>query len=105
MFSVIRLIGAVNFFIVKFLQVLYFPSTAAIKTENPEEEFLGSFHSNLRFQLLKIIPQFLFRSRVGNETWLKKSTEVSSYGKFIYDIFGWKTVKIGIIRAKYQFSV
>ena len=89
----------------KFLQVLYFPSTAAIKIENLEEEFLGSFYSNLRFQLLKIMTQFLFKSRVGNETWLKKSTEVFSYGKFICDIFGWKTVKIGIIGAKYQFSV
>ena len=49
--------------------------------------------------------QFLFKSRVGNETWLKKLTEVSNYGKFICNIFGWNTVKIGIIRDKIQFSV
>ena len=35
----------------------------------------------------------------------KKLTEVSNYGKFICNIFGWDTVKIGIIRDKVQFSV
>ena len=49
--------------------------------------------------------QFLFKSRVGNETSLKKFTEVSNYGKFICNIFGWNTVKIGIIRAKVEVSV
>ena len=28
-----------------------------------------------------------------------------NYGKFIRNIFGWNTVKIGIIRAKVQDSV
>ena len=49
--------------------------------------------------------QFLFKSCVGNETWLKKLTEVSNYGKFICNISGWNTVKLGIIRAKVQFSM
>ena len=49
--------------------------------------------------------QFLFKSRVGNETRLKKVTEVSHCGKFICNILGWNTVKIGIIRAKVQISV
>ena len=34
---------------------------------------------------------------------MKKLTEVSNYSKF--NVFGWDTVKIGIIRAKFQFSV
>ena len=49
--------------------------------------------------------EFLFKSRVGNETRLKQLTEVSHYGKFICNIFGWDTVKIGIIRAKVQISM
>ena len=44
--------------------------------------------------------QFLFNSRIGNETWLKKLAEASNYGNLICNIFGWDTVKIGIIRAK-----
>ena len=46
MLSVIRLESYVNFFIGKVLQVLYFPSTAVVKAENLEEEFLRSFFSN-----------------------------------------------------------
>ena len=42
---------------------------------------------------------------VGNESRLKKLTEVSNYGKFICNIFGWDTEKIGIIRAKVQIIV
>ena len=49
--------------------------------------------------------QFLFKSRVRNQTWLKKLTEVSNDAKFIFNIFGWDTVKIGIIRARVQFIV
>ena len=49
--------------------------------------------------------QFLLKSRVGNETSLKKLTKVSNYGKFICNIFGWDTVKIGIVRAKVKISV
>ena len=60
----------------------------------------------LHFQSLGTMSQFLVKSRVGNEIMLKKFTEVSTnYGKFICDIFGWNTVKIGIIRAKVQESV
>ena len=59
----------------------------------------------LPFQSLGTMTQFLFKSCVGNETRLKKLTEVSNYGKFIYNIFGQDTAKIGIIRAKVQFSV
>ena len=54
----------------------------------------------LHFQSLGTLSQFLFNSHARNETWLRKLTEVSNYGKFIFDIFGWDTVKIGIIRAK-----
>ena len=49
--------------------------------------------------------QFLLIFRAENESRLKKFTEVSNYGKFICIIFGWDTVKIGIIRAKVQFIV
>ena len=49
--------------------------------------------------------QFFFKSRVGNETWLDKLTEVSNYGKFICNNLDWGTVKIGIIGTKVQFSV
>ena len=47
------------------------------------------------FQALRIITQFLFKSRVENETWLKKSTKISHYDKFFCNIFGWDAVKIG----------
>ena len=87
-----------NFFIGKFLQVLYFPCAAVVKTENLQERFLRSYES-------EIMIQFLFKSCVGNETCLKKSTEVSNYGKFICNIFGWGTVEIVIIRAKVQFNL
>ena len=46
-----------------------------------------------------------FKSRVGNETWLDKLTEVSNYGKFICNNLDWGTVKIGIIGTKVLFSV
>ena len=59
----------------------------------------------LRFQSLRIMAQFLFKSRVGNETSLNKLRKVSNYGKFIWFFFGWDTVKIGIVRAKVQDSV
>ena len=42
---------------------------------------------------------------VGNESRLKKLTEVSNYGKFICNIFGWDTEKIEIIRVKLQITV
>ena len=61
-----------NFLIGKVLQVLYFPSNAAVKTENLKEEFLRSFFSNLCFQSLRTMAQF-----VGNESRLKKFTEVN----------------------------
>ena len=40
---------------------------------------------------------FLFRSNRRDGTWLKKFTNVSNYGKFIYIVFGWDTVKTGAI--------
>ena len=88
MFKVIRLEGEVTFLIGKFLQVLYFPSTAVVKTENLEEEFLRDFFLILSFPPLGIMTKFLFKSRVGNQNWLKKSAEVSNYAKFICNIFG-----------------
>ena len=93
MFRVIRSEGEVNFFIGKFLQVLYFPSTANVKIETLEEEFLRDFFLILSFPSLGIMTKFLFKSRVENESWLKQSAEVSNYRKFICNIFGWDTVK------------
>ena len=49
--------------------------------------------------------QFLFKSRVENESRLKKLTDVPSYGKFICNIFGWDIEEIEIIRAKVQIIV
>ena len=49
--------------------------------------------------------QFPFKSRLGNYTSLKKLTEVSNYGKFICNTFGWNTVKIEIIRAKVDLGI
>ena len=59
----------------------------------------------LHFQSLGTLTQFLFNSHARNETWLTKLTEVSNYGKFIFNIFGWDTVKIGIIRAKVDLRI
>ena len=67
MFSVIRLVGYMNFFIGMFLQVLYLPGTTVVKIEDLEEEFLKCFLT-LHFQSLGAMTHFLFRSRVGNET-------------------------------------
>ena len=36
---------------------------------------------------------------------MKKSTEVSNYGKLICNVFGWDAVKIGIIRAKHYAKI
>ena len=52
-FSVIRLEGYVNFFIRKFLHVLYFPSTSVVKTENFEEGFLRSLFSNFVLPVIR----------------------------------------------------
>ena len=104
MFSVIRLGSYVNFFIVKVLQVLYFPSNALVKIEHLEEEFLRSFFSNFAFLLIgNYDPVSLQISCIRNETRLKKLAE--NYGKFICNIFGWNTVKIWIIRVKIQVGV
>ena len=48
---------------------------------------------------------FLFKSRVGDETWLEIFAEVSNYGKFICNIFRWDSVKRGIIRAKVDLRI
>ena len=40
---------------------------------------------------------FLFRSNRRDGTWLKKFTNASNYGKFIYIVFGWDTVKTAAI--------
>ena len=95
LFIVMRFEGYMNFFTGMFLQVL--------QAEDPEKEFLRSLFLILYFQSLGSMIQFLFKSCGGNETWLKKLTEVSNYSKF--NVFGWDTVKIGIIRAKFQFGV
>ena len=92
-------------FIRIFLQVFYLPSTTIVKIEHLQEGFLRSFILILHFQSLRTVTEFLFKSFVGKETWLKKLTEVSDYRKFICNIFGWDTVRIGIIRAKVDLRV
>ena len=57
-----------NFFIGMFLLVLYLPSTTVVQTEDLEEGSLRSFFSFLHFWSLGTMTQFLFKSRVGNET-------------------------------------
>ena len=104
-FSVNRLKSYINFFNGMSLQVLYLSSNVALKTEDLEEVFFKSFFSILHFHSLGTMTQFPFKFRVGNKIWLKKLTEVSNYGKFISNIFGCDSVKIGIIRAKAHFSV
>ena len=105
MFSVIRLEGYVNFFIRKVFQVVYFTSTTVVKTENREEGFLENFFSN--FALL-VIGNYV---PISLQIWSRKWDQVEeierglNYGKFICNVFSWDTVKIGIIRAKVQFSV
>ena len=94
-----------NFFIGIFLQALYLPNITVVNTEDLGERFLRSVFLILHFQSLGTMNQFPFKSRVGSETWLKHLTEVSNYDQFICNIFGWDTVKIGVIRAKAQFSV
>ena len=70
MFSVIRLEGYMNFFIAigMFMKVLYLPSTTVVKTEVFEERFLRKLFLILHFQSLGTMTQFLFNSRIGNET-------------------------------------
>ena len=77
--------------------------TLLLKQKILERDFWEVFSFILHFQSLGTMTQFLFKSRVGNETRLKKLTEVSNYVKFICNIFSWDTVKIGIIRANVQF--
>ena len=88
-----------------FSQFLYLPSTTVVKTEDLEERFLRSFFFILHFQSLGTMIQFLFKSRVGDETWLEIFAEVSNYGKFICNIFRWDSVKRGIIRAKVDLRI
>ena len=76
-----------------------------LKQEVLNGDFWEVFCLILCSQSLGIMTQLLFKSYVGNEIWLKKSTEVSNYGKFICNIFEWDTVKIRIVRAKAKFSV
>ena len=52
-FSVVRYEGYVNFLIGKVLKVLYFPSNAAVKTENPKKEFLRSFFSDFALPVIE----------------------------------------------------
>ena len=52
-FSVIRYESYVNFLIGKVLQVLCFPSNAAVKKENLKEEFLRSFFSNFALPVIE----------------------------------------------------
>ena len=76
-FSVIRLEGEVNFFVRNFLQTL-FSSTAVVKKKIMKENLWEVSLLILCFQSFKNITQFLFKPCAGNETCLKKSTEVST---------------------------
>ena len=76
-----------------------------LKQEVLNGDFWEVFCLIFCFPSLGIMTQLLLKSYVGNEIWLKKSTEVSNYGKFICNIFEWDTVKIRIVRAKAKFSV
>ena len=87
--------GLVFVFTGMFSQFLYLPSTTVVKTEGLEEGFFRSFFLILHFQSLRIMSQFLFKSRVGGETWLKIFAE----------IFRWDTVKRGIFRAKVDLRI
>ena len=101
--SVIRLKSYINFFIWKVLQVLYFPWK--LKNKIWKRDFWEYCFQFLCFQSFGTMTRFFFKSRVENETWLDKLTEVSNYGKFICNNLDWGTVKIGIIGTKVQFSV
>ena len=81
-----------NFFIGKFLQVLYFPGITVVKKKILKVDLWEVSFLNWLFQPLGITTQFLFEPCVEN----------MSPGVIF---FGWNTVKIGIIRAKAQFSV
>ena len=88
-FSGIRLESFVNFFIDKVLQVLYFPGNALLKHKVLQVDFWELYFLILHFQSLGTLSRFLTKSHVGNETMLKKFTEVSTnYGKFICNIIG-----------------
>ena len=101
-FSAISLEGEVISLLDSFCKSFYFLSLnqKILKGTFWEVSFLI-----LSFQLLRIMTQFFFRSCVGSETWLIKFTDVSTCGKFICNIFGCDTGKIGITWAKVQFSV
>ena len=90
-----------NFFIGKVFQVLYFPSNAAVKTENLEERFLRSFFSNFALPVIGNYDPFSLQISYRNETSFKKLTEFSNYGKFICNIFNWDTVK-GLLELKFS---
>ena len=77
MFSVIRLEVKVNFFIGKFLEVLFSLVLLLLKQKILKGDFWEVSFLILCFQLLGIMTRF----RVGNEIWMKKSCEVSNYGK------------------------
>ena len=99
MFSVIRLEGDLNFFIGKFLQVLFFPSIAVVKTVNLEKVFLRSFFSN--FVLPVIVDSGPVSFPISCRKW-NLDEEISNYSKFIRNTFGLDILKIEIIRAKFS---
>ena len=96
MFSVIRLDYVISL-LERFCKSLIFPVTLLLKQKIFKRDFCEVSFLILRFQSLGTMTQFLFKSRIGSETRLKKLTEVAYYGKFICNMFGWDTVKIGII--------
>ena len=88
-----------------FCKSFFFLVTLLLKQKILQRDFWEVSFLILRFQSLETMTQFLSISRVGNKTWLKHFSEFCNYGKFICNIFGWNTVKMGIIRAKVQVSV
>ena len=102
-FNVFRVEGTWISFIVMFLQVLYLPSTTVVKTEYLEQGFLRNFFFNFALSFIgNYDPVSL---QILSKKWDLIETEVSNYDKFICNIFGWDTARIGVIRAKVDLTI
>ena len=72
--------GYTNFFITNFLQVLDFPSTAAVKKKFLKRDCWEVSFLNLLFHSLGITTQFLFKSCIG-DIFKKATTEFKEFVK------------------------
>ena len=89
----------------RFCKSFIFLETPLLEQKILNKDFWEVSFLFLVFQSLETMIQFLYNFCVGNETRLKKLTEVSNYGKFICNRFRLGYLKIGTIRAKVHFSV